>query len=37
MIMIKNSPWGHVQDVTNHAEGIDFVGTASHGGFYLTK
>jgi hypothetical protein len=37
MNMIKNSPWGHVQDITNHADGIDFVGTASHGGFHLSR
>jgi hypothetical protein len=35
--MIKSSPWGHVQEITNYAEGIDFVETASHGGFHLSR
>lgn len=35
--MIKSSPWGTVQNITKHAEGIDFVFTASHGGFHLSS
>ena len=35
-MQIKNSPWGQVQKQTHYADGIDFVSTASHGGFILS-
>ncbi len=33
--IIKRSPWGQVQYQYNYTKGIDFVSTASHGGFKL--
>lgn len=35
MLGIKTSPWGRIQDIKSFGIGIDFVGTASHGGFKL--
>lgn len=31
------SPWGRVQDWTQHGDGIEFVSTAGHGGFHLDR
>ncbi len=35
MIVPTHSPWGAVQTSRVYAEGIVFVSTASHGGFFL--
>lgn len=32
----QQSPWGIIDRHTNHAPGIDFVSTPSHGGFRLS-
>lgn len=32
-----STPWGSAQSATYYAEGIIFYGTASHGGFHLSK
>ena len=34
---IKNSPWGEVDQETQHAEGVYFVSTPGHGGFMVHK
>lgn len=33
--VIQRSPWGHVQHQYNYTKGINFVSTASHGGFKI--
>lgn len=35
MLVPNRTPWGHRQAVDQVAEGIAFVSTAGHGGFYL--
>lgn len=35
MLKAKKSPWGQIQNAENVGAGIDFVSTASHGGFKL--
>ena len=35
--MTKYSPWGAVEDTDPVAEGIEFVYTASHGGYYISE
>jgi len=30
------TPWGRAQQITTWADGIQFISTASHGGFYLS-
>ena len=35
--MTKYSPWGAVVDTDPVAEGIEFVYTASHGGYYISE
>ena len=30
------TPWGPAEDVTNIADGIDFISTAGHGGYRLS-
>lgn len=32
----NQSPWGSIQNVEHVADGIDFVSTASHGGFRIS-
>ncbi|TVM31179.1 DUF7007 domain-containing protein [Oceanidesulfovibrio marinus] len=36
METIYTSPWGAVQHQTEHGDGIIFVSTAGHGGFFLS-
>lgn len=36
MSEITTSPWGTPHHVEHYADGIDFVTTASHGGFHLS-
>lgn len=31
-----SSPWGRIQRLTTWANGIQFISTASHGGFFLS-